>query len=70
MAIFSCKFGNAIVSSNGEEIETTVPNCTSCRVCCPYEYFDGCVGKKPIAEKCKYFIPKNDHIFYKGQWWS
>lgn len=70
MAIFSCEFGNVVVKSNGEEIEATVPDCSYCRVECPYEYCDGCLGCKPLAQKCQYFKPDSDHVFWNNQWWS
>lgn len=70
MAISRCEFGNVVIINNGSEIEATVPDCLYCKVNCPYEYSDGCMGQKPTAQCCQYFIPKGDHIFYRGQWWS
>jgi hypothetical protein len=71
MALFGCKFGNVVVGNNGGEIECTVEYCESCKhnlTTCPYDNSCGCIGGKP--QKCPYFIPIRDHLYYQGCWYN
>ncbi len=71
MAQFGFKFGNCIVGNNGSEIEATCPSCEGCKLRgteCPYDQSCGCLGG--ARAPCHYYIPKEPHVYYGGQWWS
>ena len=70
MCIGGCAFGNVIVSSNGGEIEATVPDCSYCKfkgAKCPSPF----LSRSNVSKyKCFYFVPDSNHVYYKSQWWS
>jgi hypothetical protein len=75
MAIFGCKFANVLVSSNGEEIQPTVPYCgKGCRHFrifgdngyCYYRLED----HLKMNNYCDLYSPNTDHIWYNHQWWN
>lgn len=80
MTAFGMLFGNVEVKLTEGEFKITVPSCTSCRHMgkrCPIKYlhpdgyeilFNGPAIKGDYVP-CEYFIPKQSHVWFEGQWW-